>query len=99
MPASPTQDAGPAPSRLKVLFRKYGKVAVGVHLSVYACFFAGEAADGAQRRADGVPDGPLFWAPHQASVSPCRRVLHSGRKPPGRPGYAGKVQPALRRAS
>ena len=29
-------------SQIKDLFRKYGKVAVGVHLTVYAASFAGE---------------------------------------------------------
>jgi hypothetical protein len=29
--------------RVKELFRKYGKVALGVHLVVYATFFAGKS--------------------------------------------------------
>jgi hypothetical protein len=33
--------------RVKELFRKYGKVALGVHLTVYASFFTG-----AQPKAD-----------------------------------------------
>ena len=36
--------------RVKELFRKYGKVALGVHLTVYASFFTG-----AQPKADCVP--------------------------------------------
>jgi hypothetical protein len=31
-------------NRVKELFRKYGKVAIGVHLVVYATFFAGAPA-------------------------------------------------------
>ena len=44
---SPSTSPQPNPARenrYKQLFRKYGKVALGVHLGVYACFFAGEAA-------------------------------------------------------
>ena len=29
-------------NRYKELFRRYGKIALGVHLAVYASFFAGE---------------------------------------------------------
>lgn len=29
--------------RIKDLFRRYGKIALGVHLTVYASFFSGEA--------------------------------------------------------
>ena len=32
----------PSGGKVKELFRKYGKVALGVHLVVYATFFAGE---------------------------------------------------------
>lgn len=47
----------PAGGRVKELFRKYGKVAIGVHLAVYATFFAGESAGGA---ADSVTTGNLL---------------------------------------
>lgn len=38
-------------SKMSQLVRKYGKVAIGVHLSVYAVFLAGEVLPGRGRGA------------------------------------------------
>ena len=47
---APPPEMSGSTGRVKELFRKYGKVALGVHLTVYASFFTG-----AQPKADCVP--------------------------------------------
>jgi hypothetical protein len=74
-------------SRYKELFRRYGKIALGVHLAVYASFFAGKGhfclveepttPPAADRAPVLVSQGAMWrWSPRW-TCSPCCRSMAS----------------------
>ena len=65
---------GGASSKIKDVFKKYGKVALGVHLVVYTSFFAGKLVGFVIKCA---ADSFLFSKSHQMPARSLNQFTHS----------------------